>query len=282
MLYSALMRSPVIVICAIFVMLVAPLHAQRIETALKARLVHQPLYLRGQWGDDQLNFDSEGHLLGTSDGVPFTVSGVEIKSLALDGRGLMLEGKRMGLVFHKDAIIRRKLEDVRIQIEAPANGDYTTALDRIFTDTLADFVPALPSYWQVYGRSHFLPVSDTVANAKALEDEAKDLPPGTSDANGSTKPKAVGHNVVPPKVLFEKKPQLNQYAKKLRLSGQALVYLQVDTQGNPTHIRILQPVGAGLDEEAVKAVAQYKFQPAEDNGLPITIEMNIDIHFRIF
>ena len=60
------------------------------------------------------------------------------------------------------------------------------------------------------------------------------------------------------------------------------VYLIVDQQGNPTHVRVVRGVGMGLDEKAVEAVRQYKFKPAMQNGKPVPVDLYIDVNFQIF
>jgi protein TonB len=37
-----------------------------------------------------------------------------------------------------------------------------------------------------------------------------------------------------------------------------------------------------LDEQAVKAVSQYTFQPATENGVPVAVELNVEVNFNIF
>jgi len=60
------------------------------------------------------------------------------------------------------------------------------------------------------------------------------------------------------------------------------VYLVVDVNGNPTHVRIARPIGMGLDEKALEAVRQYKFKPAMNNGKPVPVDLYIDVNFQIF
>jgi protein TonB len=45
---------------------------------------------------------------------------------------------------------------------------------------------------------------------------------------------------------------------------------------------VIRGIGLGLDEKAVEAVKQYRFRPAMEHGKPVTVEMNIDVTFRIF
>jgi len=92
----------------------------------------------------------------------------------------------------------------------------------------------------------------------------------------------IGGGVAPPVVLFAPEPQFSEEARKAKVSGNVLVYLQVDTNGKPMHVRVLRGIGLGLDEKAVEAVAQYKFKPAMENGKPVAVEMNVEVNFQIF
>jgi TonB family protein len=43
----------------------------------------------------------------------------------------------------------------------------------------------------------------------------------------------------------------------------------VDAQGMARRITIVQPLGYGLDEKAVEALAKYRFAPATNEGRPV-------------
>ena len=92
----------------------------------------------------------------------------------------------------------------------------------------------------------------------------------------------IGGGVSAPIVLFAPEPEFSEEARKAKAAGNVLVYLQVDAQGRPTHVRVLRGIGLGLDERAVEAVRQYKFKPALENGRPVPVEMNVEVNFQIF
>jgi periplasmic protein TonB len=92
----------------------------------------------------------------------------------------------------------------------------------------------------------------------------------------------IGGGVSPPVVLFAPEPEFSEEARKAKVAGNVLVYLQVDSTGHPTHVRVLRGIGLGLDEKAMEAVRQYKFKPAMENGKPVTVEMNVEVNFQIF
>ncbi len=92
----------------------------------------------------------------------------------------------------------------------------------------------------------------------------------------------IGGGVSAPVVLFAPEPEFSEEARKAKVAGNVLVYLQVDATGHPTHVRVLKGIGLGLDEKAVEAVRQYKFKPAMENGHPVAVEMNVEVNFQIF
>jgi TonB family protein len=92
----------------------------------------------------------------------------------------------------------------------------------------------------------------------------------------------IGSGVSAPVVLSAPKPQFSEEARRDEVSGTVLVYLQVDENGLPSHVRVLRGIGHGLDEKAVEAVKQYKFQPAMRDGQPVIVEMNVQVDFRIY
>ena len=85
-----------------------------------------------------------------------------------------------------------------------------------------------------------------------------------------------------PVPLFTPEPEFSDEARKAKFSGNVQVYLWVDEQGNPSHVKVARGVGLGLDEKAVEAVRQYKFKPARQNGKPVKVDMYIDVNFQIF
>jgi protein TonB len=92
----------------------------------------------------------------------------------------------------------------------------------------------------------------------------------------------IGGGVSPPQVLFAPEPEFSEEARKAKVAGNVLVYLQVDTNGKPIRVRVLRGIGMGLDEKALEAVRLYKFKPAMENGKPVTVEMNVEVNFQIF
>jgi len=95
-------------------------------------------------------------------------------------------------------------------------------------------------------------------------------------------PVHIGGSVKAPVLVYSVEPEFSEEARKAKFSGDVQVYLWVDEQGLPSHVRIIRGVGMGLDEKALEAVRQYKFKPAMQNGKPVKVDLYINVNFQIF
>jgi protein TonB len=68
----------------------------------------------------------------------------------------------------------------------------------------------------------------------------------------------------------------------LRLSGDLSASLLVTSEGKADNIHVLEPLGFGLDKNAVKALKQWSFRPATRNGKPIPFYATVSISFRLY
>jgi TonB family protein len=92
----------------------------------------------------------------------------------------------------------------------------------------------------------------------------------------------VGHEVSAPVPLKNVEAQFSDEARRAKFQGFCILSLVVDKNGNPQNIRIVRKLGMGLDEKAIEAVSQYRFKPAMKNGVPVPVEIKIEVNFRLF
>jgi TonB family protein len=55
----------------------------------------------------------------------------------------------------------------------------------------------------------------------------------------------------------------------------------VEPDGTPSNIRVARKLGMGLDEKAIEAVKQWRFQPSIKDGQPARygpVEVDVDFH----
>jgi len=91
-----------------------------------------------------------------------------------------------------------------------------------------------------------------------------------------------GGGVSNPVLIYAPDPEFSDEARRAKYQGVCVVGLIVDAQGNPQRVRIVRPLGMGLDEKALEAVREYKFKPATYQGRPVPVEINIEVNFRIY
>ncbi len=103
-------------------------------------------------------------------------------------------------------------------------------------------------------------------------------------ANGPGQQTAgAGGTISGPKIIKSMEPEYSEEARRKAVSGVVVVDLIVDQDGLPQNVKVLRGVGSGLDEQAVKAVRQYRFKPAMGvAGVPVSDEIQIDVSFKIF
>jgi TonB family protein len=61
-----------------------------------------------------------------------------------------------------------------------------------------------------------------------------------------------------------------------------ILWLVIDRDGLPTHIRVQRPAGMGLDEEAFDSVRTWKFEPATKDGRPVPVMINVEVNFKLY
>jgi TonB family protein len=91
----------------------------------------------------------------------------------------------------------------------------------------------------------------------------------------------VGDGVWPPVVKNEVVAEYSEEARRAKYQGVCIVSLFVDLQGLPQNVRVIRPLGMGLDEKAVEAVRKYRFKPAMINGVPVPVAINVEVIFRL-
>ena len=104
-------------------------------------------------------------------------------------------------------------------------------------------------------------------------------PGGTSGYGGGLM--NVGGGVSAPRVIHSVEPQFTPEARQANYQGVVGIQLIVDSQGNPQNVMVVRHLGMGLDERAIEAVKQYKFSPAMYQGHPVSVQLIINVDFRL-
>lgn len=89
-----------------------------------------------------------------------------------------------------------------------------------------------------------------------------------------------GDGVIGPVLVAKTEPQFTGAARQAGVGGLVLVSLTVDAEGMPYNVAVERRLGYGLDEEAVKAVSQWRFRPGLSLGTPVVVrELVVAVDF---
>lgn len=91
----------------------------------------------------------------------------------------------------------------------------------------------------------------------------------------------VGGGVSAPEVIHSVEPQFTPEARGANYQGVVGIQLIVDSEGNPQDVHVVRHLGMGLDQQAVEAVRHYRFRPAMYQGHPVSVQMIVDVDFRL-
>ncbi len=70
-------------------------------------------------------------------------------------------------------------------------------------------------------------------------------------------------------------------ALRMGLEADVTIKVFVDIEGKVTKVEIVKSAGMGFDEEALKAVRQFRFEPARKDGEKISSEFTYIYRFRL-
>lgn len=86
-------------------------------------------------------------------------------------------------------------------------------------------------------------------------------------------------DITPPRLREVANPEYTPEARKKKIEGAVTLAIVVDTKGDVADAKVVKGLGHGLDENAVIAVKEWKYAPAEKDGEPIAVKMEVTVDF---
>lgn len=80
---------------------------------------------------------------------------------------------------------------------------------------------------------------------------------------------------------IQKKINYPEIAKRAGVEGRVFVKAFVDKNGNVQKVELIKGIGAGCDEEAMRAVKATKFKPGKQRGKPVPVQVSIPVRFQL-
>ena len=88
--------------------------------------------------------------------------------------------------------------------------------------------------------------------------------------------------VTAPRAIYKPDPEYSEEARKAKYQGTVVLGLIVDAAGRPRGLKVEHGLGMRLDEKALEAVRNWKFEPAEKDGKPVAVAISVEVEFRLF
>jgi protein TonB len=90
-----------------------------------------------------------------------------------------------------------------------------------------------------------------------------------------------GSGVEPPRLLKEVRADYTDEARRANVTGEVVLEIVVRRDGSVGDVKIMQRLGAGLDQKAVQAVRQWRFSPARMKGVPVDVIVEVSVEFKL-
>jgi TonB family protein len=225
-----------------------------------------------------LTFDSQGNVIGHPSVGPWSLALFEIQKLKIEKNQIRFEGLRVGSLYdpetHAFKNVRFKdREKVRVTIVADTTAATADALDALINRVLPSKLTAadVPDYW----RDFF----DGKAQQFRPRMEYAGPIPGEQFEGDAVYSLGLS-GVSPPKLMAKQEPDYSEQALSSQIQGTAIIKLIIDKTGVPRNLQVITPIGFGLDDRAVEAAQQWRFEPAKLKGVPVPVQTAIEVRFR--
>jgi len=115
--------------------------------------------------------------------------------------------------------------------------------------------------------------------------------PAKTEATKPGKVYHIGGNVKPPRAISSPQPAFDESQEKLREAnagkkvvngGSVLLLIVVGGDGSVRSIKVLQSLNRDLDAKATDAVKSWKFEPGTKKGVPVAVEMGVQVDFHFY
>ncbi len=219
---------------------------------------------------------------------PWTVySRLEIHKVKLQNGKLLMKGQRIGWVYKNDRFVAEKLhDDVTFTVALPDSAttpeQIHEILSRIFAFSKEDFISSMSPFWRDYVESHLQAYSDdgNTMEFKPIKEllPKPDINAPEADENGIYR---VGGKVKPPVPRYTPDPPYD-LAREMNITGPLLLTALLDEHGKISSLKVVRPLGMGLDETASNTVSKWSFDPASREGQPVRVRINVEIEFHEF
>lgn len=112
------------------------------------------------------------------------------------------------------------------------------------------------------------------------EGQGAGIGPGSGGGTGGG-PYRPGSGITAPSIQREVKPDYTEEGRRRNIEGDVVLEIVVRSDGTVGSVKLLSGLGAGLDERAMDAVRQWRFNPAHRYGTPVDVIVEVAVEFKL-
>lgn len=284
-------------LAALLVFLVAAqLHADHSQAKeLNHDLQNKVILLRNFYRGDRLEYDSAGEPLGNPPPGSWTVDGViRVHKVSIAHNRLQIHSKRYFVQNTPDGYdLFPSPRDLTIEVDTdshPITLEFVhSIMNRVFLtaeDRAADLVP---DYWKPCFGAQTTAVRKCHMSPRIAPLFRFASPLQSTSAPGDDKPATdtqgifgSGKGTTAPHAVRAPDPEYSAEARRERVQGIVIIALVVDKFGQPSDIKLVSPIGYGLDEKAMDSVKTWKFEPGRRGSEPMATYATIEVAFHLY
>ena len=87
--------------------------------------------------------------------------------------------------------------------------------------------------------------------------------------------------VIPARLSEKTEPEYTEEARIARHEGTVVIAAVITPDGRAADLRLVRSLGLGLDEKAVEAVRNWRFDPALKGNAAVFFQVSFEVNFRI-
>lgn len=100
-----------------------------------------------------------------------------------------------------------------------------------------------------------------------------------SDVDSDEKVYDLGPGITRPRVTKQVTPHYSE-SRGVKVEGSVTIELIVSSQGLPRNARVIKGIEREVDQSALDAVAQWRFDPARKDDKPVAVRIQLEIDFH--
>ena len=86
--------------------------------------------------------------------------------------------------------------------------------------------------------------------------------------------------MTPPRLIHQVYPTYDPGSRGLRIAGKIVIRLIVTSKGLPKDLSIVKGLDDKVDQSALAAVKEWRFDPAKREGMPVAVRVEVEIDFH--